>query len=68
VGSQALPPFRSGGSESSGAMWVPCATRKRRPGWRWALIDQPVEFRGVLAGDLVYDIGWPADELLLDVF
>ena len=34
----------------------------------WLLVDQPVEFAGVLAGDLVHDIGREAGELLLDVF
>jgi len=32
------------------------------------LIDQPVEFGGVLAGDFVHDFGREAGELLLDVF
>jgi hypothetical protein len=31
------------------------------------LIDQPVEFAGVLAGDLVHDLGREAGELLPDV-
>src|SRR4051794_13737187 len=35
---------------------------------RYASVDQPVEFAGVLARDLVHDLGREAGELLLDVF
>ena len=34
----------------------------------WPSVDQVVEFGGVLAGDLVHDLGREAGELLLDVF
>ena len=47
---------------------IPGSAPEGRPGMTFGSVDQAIEFGGVLAGDLVHDLGREAGELLLDVF